>query len=113
MVNAPSVIRKDYVFRLHRYGRTWPESPAKIKWDATAVGAPAVFGALLAGEGAWFAPGPVTATAPEALANPAWTVRSLDAGGLPMLYDDVGHPLGEGEEFRFPVTGGWIGGVPR
>ena len=103
----------EYIFRLHRSGRTWPEPPAKVDWDATAIGAPAVFTAVLAGEGAWFAPGPVSVTAPEALGNPAWTVWSVDARGLPMLYGDVGHPLAEGQEFSLPVTGGWVGGVPR
>lgn len=104
----------EYVFRLHRSGRPWDERPDEVDWKATAVGSPVGFRAVQFGTSAWYAPGPVTITAPEDLENPAWTVWRADAvEKSPTMTGDVGHPLAKGDEFALPVTGVMVGGVPR
>lgn len=66
------------------------------------------------GQSAWYAPGPVTVSAPEALEHAAWTVWPADtAEESPTMTGDVGYPLAPGDEFALPVTGVIVGGVAR
>jgi hypothetical protein len=105
---------REYVFRLHRSGRPWDKRPDEVDWEATAVGSPVRFRAVQFGASAWYAQGPVSVSAPEALDDPAWTVWPADAADeAPTMTGDVGHPLAAGDQFALPVTGVIVGGVAR
>lgn len=104
--------QREYVFQLHRSGRPWNKRPDEVDWNATAVGRPERFVAVQFGVSAWYARGPVTVTAPEAIEAPAWTVRATDET-TPTMSGEVGHRLGAGERFDLPVTGMLVGAIPR
>jgi hypothetical protein len=110
--HRPTSDRREYMFRLHRSGRPWDKRPDEVDWEATAVGQPVKFIAVQFGASAWYAPGPVTVTAPEALENPAWTVQAADEA-TPTMTGQVGHRLVAGGRFDLPVTGMLVGAILR
>ena len=111
-VNEPE--NRIYTFRLHRSGRPWAKNVNEVDWSSTQVGSPVVFRAVQFGRSAWFTRGPVSATAPEDLEAPAWTVWTADElTDAPIFVGEVGHRLAEGETFDLPLTGVVNGGVPR
>lgn len=110
MPEQPEV--REYIFRLHRSGPPWGKRADEVDWDANAVGAPVRFNAALFGESGWYAQGPVTAKAPEALEEAGWTVTAA-VGGVPTIVGKVGRPLAEGEEFALPVTDVIVAGILR
>jgi hypothetical protein len=103
---------REYIFRLHRSGPPWGKRADEVDWDANAVGEAVGFSAVLFGQGAWYATGPVVVKAAEALDDAGWTV-STGVGQVPTIVGNVGRRLNQGEEFALPVTGTIVAGILR
>ena len=68
---------KEYLFQLHSSGLTGDERVDAVNWAGTAVGPPVRFNAVRFGESAWYASGPVSVKAREALANTPTGLRDF------------------------------------
>jgi hypothetical protein len=111
-MNEEPVVRH-YVFQLHHSAQPWGKRADEVDWAATAVGEPIRFTAVLFGRGAWYAKGPVIATASEDLADAGWTVFLEGEVEAPTIAGHVGRTLSEGDEFTLPITDVIVGGMSR
>jgi hypothetical protein len=106
--DSPEVQRAKFELRLHSSGRPWDVPAQDVDWDATAVGKPVQFEAVvIPAAGLWVPKGRVDIRSPVDLEMPTWTVRRSPQRRVPVAVGKVGWALAAGQSYSLPLDG-WI-----